>query len=106
MRLLGWIMTGAVAICCESEPSVFDELSNLRVSYFETAGNEPSKLWKMDAHQAFPMRFVRTAAIHAFQRNFQSASILQKVRERPRIGTTGSSGTYSLLLRIFSFHKS
>ena len=34
---LGRIMTGAVALCCECEPSVFEELNNLRVSHCETA---------------------------------------------------------------------
>ena len=31
----------------ESEPSVFEELNNLRVTHFETAGGELSKLGKM-----------------------------------------------------------
>ena len=34
---LGRIMPGAVALCCECEPSVFEELNNLRVSHCETA---------------------------------------------------------------------
>ena len=37
LRQLGRIMTGAVALCCECEPSVFEELNNLRVSHCETA---------------------------------------------------------------------
>jgi len=48
LRQLGRIMTGSIALCCEGEPCVF-ELNNLRVSHFETAGGEPSKLGKMYA---------------------------------------------------------
>ena len=43
LRQLGRIMTGAAALCCEFEPSLFEELNNLRVSHFETSGEELSK---------------------------------------------------------------
>ena len=48
---LGRIMTGAVALCCECEPSVFEELNNLRVSHFGIAEVELSKSWE-DARSA------------------------------------------------------
>ena len=43
------IMTGPVALCCECEPLVFEELNVLHILHFETAGAELSKLGKMYA---------------------------------------------------------
>ena len=47
LRQLDRIMTGAVALCCECEPSVFEELNNLCVSRCETPEVELSKLGKV-----------------------------------------------------------
>ena len=49
LRHLGRIMTIPVALCCECEPLVFEELNALRILHFETAGEELSKLGKMYA---------------------------------------------------------
>ena len=49
LRQLGRIMTGPVALCCECEPLVFEELNVLCILHFETAGEELSKLGKMYA---------------------------------------------------------
>ena len=49
LRQLGRIMTDPVALCCECEPLVFEELNALRILHFETAKEELSKLGKMYA---------------------------------------------------------